>query len=358
MKYHYRRTTRHTVRLAFELTNPYHEKPRQIWRIREVSGIHFFMHEGLVLNHAKKQTRVAVVNVRPGDIVMVIYCPGNAGTPPNLGYRIANTFEPIPIDDVECFLRTNTSVETRPSRIEMPGGVEMHFDKAEIQKFLRAKYPRWLAEHVNEALQSWRDMAPNTYVTHAPREWLDGDILLLAAYAPQRALKDFRHRLTPELEASCVRRLALPETAAMLDVHPLQHFRIKQNATYVLLNHLNALSDVELRRCAKADPVTAYRLRHLMTDGRRAAILLATSFGVAWHTDRQALGPAFRDEIFDSLTQYPEEWLKSTTGFPCIFRRLNHLLGITFDAKAFASMLRQMAPFGCDPLRAYIASTI
>lgn len=358
MKYNYRRATRHTVRLAYELTNPYHQKPRQIWRIREVSGIYHFRHEGIVLEHPRNQTRVAVVNVRPGDIVMVIYCPGNAGTPPNLGYRIANTFEPIPIDDVECFLRTNTSVETRPSRIEMPGGVEMHFDKAELQKFLRGKYPRWLAEHVNEALQSWRDMAPNTYVTHAPREWLDGDILLLAAYAPQRALKDFRHRLTPELEASCVRRLALPETDQLLAAHHHQSFRFTQNATYVLQNHLHALSNMELRRCAKADPVTAYRLRHLMTDGRRAAILLATSFGVAWHTDRHTLGPAFRDEIFASLTQYPEEWLKSTTGFPYIFGRLNHLIGFSFDAKAIASMLRQMAPAGRGPLRAYIASKI
>ena len=358
MKYHYRRTSRHTVRLAYELTNPYHQKPRQIWRIREVSGIYHFRHEGIVLEYSENQTRVAVVNVRAGDVVIVTYHSGNAGTPPHQGYRIADTFEPIPIDDVTGILSNMSLIETRPARIEMPDGAEMYFDKAELQLFIKARYPKWLADHVNEALRCWRDKAPNTYVKHAPREWLDRDILLLAAYAPQRALKDFRHRLTPALEASCIRRLALPETDQLLGNLPPQSFRLKRNATYLLQNHLHALSNVELRRCAKADPITAYRSRHLMTDDRRAAILLATTFGVAWHTDRHTLGRAFRKEIFESLTQFPDEWLKSNPGFPYIFGRLNHLLGICFGAKAIALMLRRMAPANRGPLRYYIASKI
>ena len=358
MKYHYRRTTRHTVRLAFELTNPYHNQPQQVWRIRDDEGIHCFKHEGLVFDHTENQTRVAVVNVCPGDVVMVTHRAGNAGTPPDQGYRIAETFEPIPVDDVDRFLRTNTSVETRPSRIETPDGVEMHFDKGELQLFMRAKHPKWLADHVTETLRSWREQAPNTYVNHAPRDWLERDILILAAYAPQRALNDFRHRLTPDLEASCIRRLTLPETDPLLGDLPHQSLRLKQRATYVLQNHLPALSNAELRRCAKADPVTAYRSRHLMTDDRRSAILLASSFGVAWHTDRHTLGPAFRMEIFDSLTQFPDEWLTSNPGFAHIFGRLNHLLGICFDANAIALMLRRMAPANHGPLRLYIASKI
>ena len=195
-------------------------------------------------------------------------------------------------------------------------------------------------------------------MNHAPREWLDRDILLLAAYAPQRALTDFRHRLTPDLEASCIRKLTLPETDPMFEGLPHQSLRLKRNATYVLQNHLHHLSNEALRRSAKADPVTAYRSRHLMTDDRRAAILLASSFGVAWHTDRHTLGPAFRKEIFKSLTQFPDEWLKSNPGFPHIFRRLNQTIGICFDAKAIASILRRMAPAGRSPLCEYIASKI
>jgi hypothetical protein len=358
MKYHYRRTTRHTVRLAFELTNPYHEKPRQVWRIRDDHGTHSFKHEGIVLEHSKKQTRVAVVNVRTGDIVMVTYHAGNAGTPPHQGYRIAETFEPIPIDDVIGILSNMSLIETRPARIEMPDDAEMYFDKAELQLFMRAKHPRWLADHVNETLRSWRDKAINSYVNNAPREWLDPDILILAAYAPQRALTDFRHRLTPEQKASCIRRLVFPKTDQVLDKLPHQSIRFKQGATYVLQNHLHALTNAELRRCAKADPVTAYRSRHLMTDDRRAAILLATTFGVAWHTDRHTLGRAFRKEIFVSLTQYPDEWLKSNPGYSHIFGRLDHLLGICFGAKAIALMLRRMAPANRGPLRLYIAASI
>ena len=55
MKYHYRRTTRHTVRLAFELTNPYHNQPQQVWRIRDDHGTRYFRHEGMVLEHSKKR---------------------------------------------------------------------------------------------------------------------------------------------------------------------------------------------------------------------------------------------------------------------------------------------------------------
>ena len=358
MKYHYRRTTRHTVRLAFELTNPYHNQPQQVWRIRDDKGIRCFKHEGLVLNHTENQTRVAVVNVRPGDVVMVTYHAGNAGTPPHQGYRIADTFEPIPIDDVTSILSNMSLIETRPARIEIPDGAEMHYDKAELQNFMRAKYPRWLEDYINEALRCWRDKTPNTYVNHAPREWLDRDILLLAAYAPQRALTDFRHRLTPEQKASCIRRLVFPKTDQVLDKLPHQSIRFKQGATYVLQNHLHALTNADLRRCAKADPVTAYRSRHFMSDDRRAAILLATSFGVAWHIDRHTLGPAFRKEVFGSLTQFPDEWLISNPGYSHIFGRLDHLLGICFGAKAIALMLRRMAPANRGPLRLYIAASI
>ena len=91
----------------------------------------------------------------------------------------------------------------------------------------------------------------------------------------------------------------------------------------------------------------------------RDAILLASSFGVAWYTDRHTLGRMFHHEVAQSLTRFPEEWLKSNaSGLPHIFIRLRSLLGIQFKAKELARMLRRMAPAGREPLRTYIASKI
>jgi len=357
MNYHYRRTTCYTVRLAFELTTPYHDVPHRVWRIRDDDGIHHFTHEGLVLDHSVNQTRVAVVNVRPGDVVMISYRAGNAGTPPHQGYRIDETFEPIPIADVGRFWNNMSSL-TLASPVETHDGTEMRFGEDDLKKFLSAKHPKWLADHVKETLQSWREEAPNTYVDHAPREWLDRDALMLAIYAPQRVLSDFRHLLTPDIEAFCIHWLTLPEAEPVSENLPPHCVRVKRNAMYVLQNHLHQLSNEELRRCAKVDPVTAYRARHLVTDDKRAAILLATSFGVAWHTDRYTLGPRFRREVFQSITKYPAEWLESNPGFPHIFGRLGNHLGIRFNDKAIALMLRRIAPAGRGPLCAYIASKI
>ena len=77
----------------------------------------------------------------------------------------------------------------------------------------------------------------------------------------------------------------------------------------------------------------------------RAAILLATSYGVAWYTDCHTLGEDFRQEVYLSLTIFPEEWLRSSkTGMPYILQRLRRLLDIRFTGQELASIFLNVKP--------------
>ena len=74
---------------------------------------------------------------------------------------------------------------------------------------------------------------------------------------------------------------------------------------------------------------------------------------------RSGSGPEFRKEVFDSLSQFPDEWLRSNKkGFQSIFKRLKSLLGICFDGTELLELLGKMAPRYRKILAEYLARHI
>ena len=360
IKYNIRRISNSSVRLTFEIQNSEIESRNQIWRIREEGGINRFKHEGLAMSRVEAKTFAIVSIVQRGDVVLIENRCSSGSTTPSIAFRIAEAFEPTPIAD-PASLYNNMRIELRAGQIETSDDRSFHFDDEEFRCFLRARHPHWLQTYVDEMLFSWRTHRPETYVIYAPSSWLEHDTITLSIYDPLRALTDFPHRLTKHLEEFCVRRLSLSKEQSVFKDVPLKNrsSNAVQNATYLLHHHRFQLTNEDLRRCAITAPVTAYRIRHLEINSRRTAILLASSFGVGWHTDRHTLGPLFRKEVFSSLTKFPEEWFRSNPdGLPHILGRLKSLLGIRLDGKELVRMLSRMAPAGRGPLFSYIASTI
>ncbi len=130
---------------------------------------------------------------------------------------------------------------------------------------------------------------------------------------------------------------------------------LPSHATYLLDNHLQQLTNQELRICSKTVPMSAFTLRCLVPP-RRHAIMLAHSYGVVWHTLFGDARTPFRDEVLDSLARYPDEWLSANEkGFKGIFRKLSSLSGIRLKPLEFQSLLKQIAPRGRQDLAEYIA---
>ncbi|MEO8614780.1 MAG: hypothetical protein ABI600_06535, partial [Luteolibacter sp.] len=99
--------------------------------------------------------------------------------------------------------------------------------------------------------------------------------------------------------------------------------------------------------------------RHRVQGHRRSAIMLSSSFGAGWYTDRHTLGPALYKEILRSLVAWPEEWLTSNRGgFREIFEKLANLLGIRIGSRELMFLFRRITPLGLRPLVAYVANQI
>ena len=87
--------------------------------------------------------------------------------------------------------------------------------------------------------------------------------------------------------------------------------------------------------------------------------MLASAYTIAWIRNHRTSKVDLRREIFDSLLQYPEEWLKSNPkGFQSIFKRLQNLLGICFGSAELTVLLKRMTPKGRMALSQYISSHI
>ncbi len=360
MNHTIRKTSQHDARVAFEISHPFAASdPGEVWRIRLQQESFVSMPEGIILESNHQKGRAVVVNARSGDIVVIRHKAGDESMAPYQCYLIGDSFEPRLIENSSLPFQS-VGISPPESRIETDEGRVVHYDEPDLKKLLRGKHPRWLQQFVDGQLRRWRDHTPATFVRLAPREWLDREVILVAIYDPYRALCDYRDRLTENQLEFCIRRLS-GDAARLLFRQIPRKFRwkhLKEHANYILENHLHQLSDAELRRCSWGAPLTAFKIRHSVAP-RRSAIVLASTYTIAWIRNHRTSRVDLRREIFDSLRQYPEEWLKSNPkGIESIFKRLENLLGICFGSAELTILLEQMIPKGRMALSQYISSHI
>lgn len=360
MNHNIRKINQHEARVAFELNHPsVASEPTEVWRIRHHQETPVSMPEGIILESNHQKTRAVVVNARPGDIVVIRHKAGNENMAPYQCYLIGDTFEPRLIENSALPFQS-VGIAPPACRIETDDGRVIHYNETDLKKLLRGTHPRWMQEYVDGQLLRWRDHAPAAFVRLAPREWLAREVILVAIHDPYRALCDYSDRLTESQIEFCLRRLSGDAARLLFECIPRKSRskHLKEHANYILENHLHQLSDAELRRCSWSDPLTAFKIRHSVAP-RRSAIMLASSYTIAWIRSRHISRVNLRKEIFASLHQYPEVWLKSNPkGFQSIFKRLENLLGICFGSAELTVLLQHMTPKGRMALSQYISSRI
>ena len=360
MNYCIRRIDTQTARIAFELTPTLPtEACFEILRIRTQQGSSVSQPDGVLLQSNELGVDTVVVNAEVGDMIVIRHKSDGEVTAPDQCYRIGASFVPRPIEASKLQF-PNLMLAPPASRIETEDGRVIHFEDHDLKALFRGKHPEWLQEIVEAQLCHWREYAPATYVRLAPREWLHRDVFLVAIHDPYRALLDFKDRLTQDQLAFAIRRLPSAAVRFAFDKIPrkLRSKYLSEHANYILENNLQHLANSELRICSWKDPLTAFKLRSSVLP-RRSAIILSSTYTVAWIGNHGAARLDLRQEILSSLLEFPEEWLKSNTkGLEFVFKKLKSLLGIQFDDAELRLMLKGMHPKGREALSRFIAQRI
>jgi hypothetical protein len=359
IKHTRRRVGRDSIRIAFQLPSPYPEKPYKVWRIRTVHQDHLFLLEGLVLEPANNGGPAVVAHVRAGDVVMVTHHPENGVTPPHRGFFIGQSLEPVPLADLAPYA-TNQTITNGPL-MDYDGTGFLHFREDDLREFFRSKHPDWLEKHVDATLRVWRTEAPDLFANVAPTRWLTRKPWLLATHDPKRALTEFPHLIKGDLGRYCIRRMTAPASRILARLLPskLKPFQSYQNAEFLLENHVNDLTDEQLRACARANPIAALKQLSRTIESRHRAILLSCSFGATWTNPTLLHSEDFRCAVLDSLADHFTEWMISKPeGLATVLDNIAVRLQLPPTAAEIVRMLDRLGPEGRQALSDYIAQQV
>jgi len=359
IKHTHRRVGRDSIRIAFQLPNPYTAKPFKVWRIRDEHEVHSFHLEGIVLEPANNGCPAVVAHVRAGDVVMINHHPENGVTPPHQGFLISEALMPVPLDTLAPFFENQTI--TNGPAIDFDGKRFVHFREDELREFFRGSHPDWLQDHVDTTLLLWRKQAPDLFTSIAPTHWLTRKPWLLAKHDPQRALTEFPHLIRGVLGRYCIRRMTTQASRTLArflpsKVKPMQTY---QNSEFLLENHVNDMTDDQLRACARANPIAALRVLPRLVDSRHRAVLLSCSFNAAWTQPSLLLCSNFRGEVLDSLADHFDEWMISKPeGLASVLENIAVRLQLPPTAAELVRMLDRLGPEGRQALSDYIAEQV
>jgi hypothetical protein len=355
----YRRVSRDTIRLAFQIPGPYNREPFKIWRIRPEQGKNLFHLEGFFLDNSKCKTRVAVTHARPGDVLMITHLTKDGEIPPPIGFRVEANGPPTPITDLSPFAQ-NQVVSHGPT-IDFDGHRFLHFKEEDVCVFVTAKHPRWLQEHVDSTLRSWRTEAPDLYVRVAPSHWLGKKPWLLASLDPRKALEDHPQNLSHDLRRFCIRRLIPNRNRTLNPSLPsaLKSSEHYQNASYLLKHHLPELDDEQLRICAFKNPNAALARYSQVPDLRRRALLLSCAFRHAWPNSVLMQDPEFHQDVIDSLTCFTEEWtISHPEGLVSVLRLISARIPFHPTPDELIRMMERMDPHAQQCVADFVSSRI
>jgi hypothetical protein len=357
--HNYRRISRDTLRLAFQIPGPYDRKPFKIWRIRPEQGKNLFHLEGFFLDNSKGKTRVAVSHVRPCDVLMITHLTKDGELPPPVGFRVEANGPPTPITDLSPFAQ-NQVVSHGPT-IDFDGHRFLHFKEEDVCAYMTAKHPGWLQEHVDSTLRTWRSEAPDLFVRVAPSHWLGKKPWLLASVDPRKALEDHRRDLGVELRKYCIRRL-LPNKKPTLNSSlpsALKSPNHSQNAAYLLERHIQDLDDQQIRICAFANPTAALARYPQVPDLRRRALLLSCAFRHAWPNRALMRDRVFQRDVIDSLTEFSQEWtISNPEGLVAVLRLISDRMPSRPTLAELIRMIEQMDPLSRQCVVDFVTSRI
>lgn len=359
IKHTHRRVGRDSIRIAFQLPNPYTAKPFKVWRIRDEHEVHSFHLEGIVLEPANNGCPAVVAHVRAGDVVMVTHHPQNGIAPPHRGFFIGESLEPVQMDDLSPYAANQTI--TNGPLMDFDGRQFLHFREEDLREFMRAQHPQWLKEHVDATLRVWRTEAPDLFANIAPTRWLTRKPWLLAMHDPKRALAEFPHLIKGNLGQYCIRRMTAPASRALARFLPskLKPSQIYQNAEFLLANHVNDLTDDQMRACARANPKAALQQFPGTVDPRHRAILLSCSFNASWTNPSLLRSEDFRCAVLDSLADNFTEWMISNPeGLAIVLDNIAVRLQLPPNASELVRMLDRLGPEGRQALAAHIAAQV
>jgi len=227
-----------------------------------------------------------------------------------------------------------------------------------LRDFLAESHPEWLQEILERQVAHWRAHKHEQFLRLAPSRATAAEFAACFSKYPLLALANFKSRLSKRQIRSCVRRsLRGGVMYAFDELSTAQVVKAERECPGEMIRHAaDRLPDAALRRCSKMAPYTAFECRLSMPPARQATVL---SVAYPYYTllYQGISETALAEEIIDSVTHHPEEWLHyHGHDFGTLFLALRHHLGLTIAPSRLLEMLHRMAEEHRPLLDRYLAS--
>lgn len=266
---------------------------------------------GAVLGFEGSKSCAIVINVRRHDLISLRHRRALSSEFEWRHYRIECLFElkRIPIGnhrlrDEDCDHQVypeNSAPIAQPTNCD-----------DDLRNFLaKAGRPRWLKTIIHRQVQKWRTHHPEKYYHLAPSRASAREITRCVSIAPFTVLRFFKNKLSDKELVHCISRSIEGGVIFAFDrLTPRQiKTALRECPGTMLALHAEKLSNEDLEFCARFDPFAGISVRNSVPPHRHA-VLLAYSYSLAFPMADRALLGQFQAEIEQSLTHFPETWLR------------------------------------------------
>jgi hypothetical protein len=297
-----------------------------------------------------------IVNVCPRDIIIIRFYNESGILVHQERFRISKSFIP------ELFQKKPMSRKAVTPQIDLTTGTGnlVHMRPDDLKKLFCDQQPKWLRCRLDAVLDSWELEIPMFFLRMAPRAKIARNLPLLIQHEPQRALSEFHKLLDVDQLLFCIQQEPFAAIIHAFGRIPrsVRIGLVRKFSTYVLDHHLDRLTDRELVAASCADAKTAFPLRHFV-EGRRHAIMLASSYPASFFLEEHTRGSDFFAEVKDSVLEHPLIWRNSHhQSFPILFRALASTLGVAFSGVELLTLSKKLGPGLRTELKNCIASRI
>lgn len=361
MKYHLKPLDSTSARLAIESTEPF-----LTWKKFTIVRLYFNAKGmavpgiGAILGRDPGKPCAMILDVRKRDLV-VVYSKirKGCGDCSFRYYRVTNgwTLQSLEPDIVrlksEGFEHLITVTDLFPDR-------QVDSCSETLRDFLAEPHPAWLKEILERQMAHWRTHKHEQFLRLAPSRATYREFAECVLNYPLTALASFKNRLTKKQIRSCIRRsLQGGVIYAFDELSPTQIAKAEtQHPAELILHAAERLTDDQFRSVAEMSPYTAFECRHLMPPTRQATVLSVAYpyYNLLYRTVSET---EFAEEIINSMTRYPEEWLRyHDRDFGKLFLALWHHLGLTIAPSRMREMLHGIDEEHRPLLQHYLASQI
>jgi len=236
------------------------------------------------------------------------------------------------------------ALERRPEQLQSSETGSLAIQERDLEMLFAQDEPEWLRLVLESQLRQWRLHNVEHYYHYTQWEMSHDDIMRCVKGAPAQALRRFLSLLTEGQKRMCCEiapRAAAAYSFGSLDRNSRRN-ALENYPMEVLRNASVYLTEKELIDLATRSPASVFRCFRCMPERQRALVLsVALKRGRDYSSGKPSPGMGM---LFDSLVDFPSEWLVGGGSFEAIISVWENRLGWMPEGDVMMEILQRMDP--------------